>query len=105
MKNFHMKVELINYWLPLAKQEDHWDNLITAQVMQREDTVKWVDAIYLADGENQRAYDAELAKNKEITAKMQKIVDLETELALKEGQTIIRGRKNKPISVTKPPLT
>jgi hypothetical protein len=33
---------------------------------------------------------------------MQRVVDMETELALKEGQTIVRGRKRRPIRVIKP---
>jgi len=37
-----------------------------------------------------------------MTKKMQRIVDMETELALKEGQTIVRGRKRHPLRVVKP---
>jgi hypothetical protein len=103
MLNFHKKVELNNYWLPMANQEDVWDTLIAAQTKRREDTTKWVDAIYLADAENQKTYDAELARDKENIARMQEIVDQETALALKEGQTVRRGRKNKPIWEKKPP--
>ena len=103
MLNFHKKVELNNYWLPIAKHEDDWDTLIAARTRRRDDTTKWVDAIYDADAANQKMYDAELARDKENIAKMQAIVDQETALALKEGQTIRRGRKNKPIWEKKPP--
>jgi hypothetical protein len=103
MLNFHKKVELSNYWLPIAKHEDFWDTLITARTQVREDRVKWVDEIYAAEAENQKKYDADLARDKENVRRMQEIVDQETELALQEGQTVRRGRKNKPLWVKKPP--
>jgi hypothetical protein len=64
--------------------------------------VKWVDAGRLCLRENHEAYENEQAKESETIRKMQRIVDLETELALKEGQTIIRGRKRRPLKVIKP---
>ncbi|KAH7397101.1 hypothetical protein BKA66DRAFT_408599 [Pyrenochaeta sp. MPI-SDFR-AT-0127] len=99
---FDMKIFLANWWMPICKQEDVWDDLIAAQVTMREDRVKWVDAIHLAERENQRAYDRDVGKDRTISRKMQRIVDLETEMALKEGQTIVRGRKKRPIRVIKP---
>lgn len=88
--------------MPICKQEDEWDDLLAAQLMTREDRVKWVDAVRLAEKENQGAYDRDVAKDREISRKMQRIVDLETKMALEEGQTIIRGRKKRPIRVIKP---
>jgi hypothetical protein len=103
---FHMKVMLANWWLPMAKQEDEWDALVNMQARRRvdgdEDGVKWVDAVTLSERENKDAYEHDQSKEREITRKMQRIVDLETELALKEGQTIVRGRKRRPIKVVKP---
>lgn len=105
MSKFHEKIELLNYWLPMAKQEDQWDTLITAQTREREDKILWVDAIYHANSENSKTYEAEAVKDREAAEKMQRIIDLETEFALKEGQTVRRGRKNKPLSVLRPPST
>jgi hypothetical protein len=99
---FHRKIELCNYWLPLARQEDQWDALMQAQLMRREDRAKWVDVIHEADKENQALYDEDMSRDKEIIRRMQRIVDQETGLALKEGQTIVRGRRKKPIRVLKP---
>ncbi|KAF9696021.1 hypothetical protein EKO04_005926 [Ascochyta lentis] len=99
---FHKKVELDNYWLPLAKQEDEWDTLMLAQLMHREDKIKWADAVSEAARQNYALYEEELANDREISQKMQRIVDEETELALKEGQEIVRGRKKAPIRVLKP---
>lgn len=100
---FDTKVLLSNWWLPMCKQEDEWDMLINAQLKEpEEDTVRWTDAIRLSERENQEAYEKDLRKDRETTKKMQTIVDLETELALQEGQTIIRGRKKSPIQVIKP---
>jgi hypothetical protein len=106
-----MKVILANWWLPMAKQEDEWDALIDAQAGKRIDSheengtdrVLWTDAVKLSERENQAAYENDLAKDRELIRKMQRIVDLETELALKEGQTIVRGRGKRPIKVIKPP--
>lgn len=99
---FHDKIELGNYWLPLAKQEDEWDALLTEQLMQKEDNIEWAKAV--SDAERQLgAQHAEwMANDKEITRKMQRIVDIETELALKEGQAIVRGRRKAPIRVLRP---
>jgi hypothetical protein len=101
-----MKVMLANWWMPVAKQEDDWDAMVNMYAYRRvdgdEDGVKWVDAISLSERENKDAYDRDQTKERETTKKMQMIVDLETSLALKEGQTIVRGRKRRPIKVIKP---
>ena len=102
IERFHRRVELQNYWLPLAKQEDEWDTLMTAQLRKREDNIKWTDVVHEAEKQNGAIYEEELAKDKEIIKKMQSIVDEETKLALKEGQEVIRGRKKAPIRVLKP---
>ncbi|KAH6860970.1 hypothetical protein BKA58DRAFT_392546 [Alternaria rosae] len=99
---FDTRVLLENWWLPICQQEDVWDVLITAQLREREDTVKWADAIHDSARANQEAHEADIRKDRETTKKMQRIVDMETELALKEGQTIVRGRKRHPIRVIKP---
>lgn len=99
---FDTKVLLSNWWLPICKQEDEWDGLIDSQLEAREDDVKWIDAIKVSERENQEAYEKDVRKDREITKKMQRIVDLETKLALQEGQTIVRGRKRNPIRVIKP---
>lgn len=108
---FDQKIELANWWLPLAKQEDEWDTLINtckgkdvdAEDGAQGDGVRWTDAVTASEENNLRMYYAEQAKSEELRRKMQRIVDLETKLALQEGQTIIRGRKKKPIKVIKPP--
>ncbi|KAI8936533.1 hypothetical protein NX059_006937 [Plenodomus lindquistii] len=99
---FDKKVLLTNWWLPLCKQEDVWDTLINSQLQTFEDGTKWTEAVSMAIRENDEAHRRDLERDKEMTRKFQRIVDLETELALKEGQTIIRGRKKKPLRVIKP---
>lgn len=99
---FDTKVLLDNWWLPICQQEDKWDVLMNEQLKKREDTVRWTDAVRLSQSENQEAYEKDLKKDRQITRKMQRIVDMETELALKEGQTIVRGRRRHPIRVIKP---
>ncbi|CAO2650747.1 Nn.00g020390.m01.CDS01 [Neocucurbitaria sp. VM-36] len=99
---FDMMIFLANWWMPLCRQEDEWDERMNRQLMRREDGPKWVDAIQLSERENQEAYDRGLEKDREISRKMQRIVDMETELALKEGQTIVRGRKRRPVRIIKP---
>jgi hypothetical protein len=86
----------------MCKQEDEWDVHINSLLKKREDTVKWTDAIRLAERENQEVYERDMQKDRDITTQMQRIVDMETKLALKEGQTIVRGRRRHPIRVIKP---
>jgi hypothetical protein len=103
---FHKKVMLANWWLPMAQQEDEWDALVNMRAGRNVDGfdgVKWVDAVKMNERLNQEAYEKDQARDREIIRKMQRIVDLETEMALEEGQTIVRGRKKRPIRVIKPP--
>ncbi|KAF1837187.1 hypothetical protein BDW02DRAFT_491884 [Decorospora gaudefroyi] len=99
---FDVKVLLGNWWLPICQHEDEWDALMAAQLMRHEDTVKWTDAIQLAERECKEKYDKDVQKDRALSRKMQRIVDEETKLALKEGQPIVRGRKRHPIRVIKP---
>jgi hypothetical protein len=103
---FHMKVMLGNWWLPTAQQEDEWDALVNMRAGRSVDSddngVKWVDAVRLSERQNRDQYERDQANERETTRKMQRVVDMETELALKEGQTIVRGRKRRPIRVIKP---
>lgn len=99
---FDIRTLLANWWLPLSQHEDEWDALINEQLKQREDQTLWIDAIHMAAQKNQAAYEVEIGKDRDITRKMQKIVDSETKLALEEGETIVRGRRRKPIFVVKP---
>ncbi|KAF2030116.1 hypothetical protein EK21DRAFT_66280 [Setomelanomma holmii] len=103
---FDMKVMLANWWLPMAQREDEWDTWINMRAKRLIDGddggVKWVDAVRFSERENQEAYERDQVKERATTRKMQRIVDLETELALNEGQTVIRGRKRRPIKVIKP---
>ena len=75
-------VLLDNWWLPICQQEDKWDVLMNEQLKKREDTVRWTDAVRLSQSENREAYEKDLKKDRQITRKMQRIVDMETELAL-----------------------
>lgn len=102
VERFHRRVELQNYWLPLAKQEDEWDELILPQLRRREDKIKWADEVHLAEKQNGRIYEADLTRDALLIQKMQDIVDAETELVLKEGREVTRGRKKAPIQVLKP---
>jgi hypothetical protein len=103
---FHKKVMLANWWLPMAQQEDEWDALVNMRAgrnVDGSDGVKWVDAVRMNEKLNQAAYEEDCARDRETIRKMQRIVDVETELALQEGQTVVRGRKKRPIRVLKPP--
>jgi hypothetical protein len=90
----------------MARQEDEWDALVTEQagrkVDNNDDGVRWVDAVELSVRENQDAHEKDQTRDSELRRKMQRIVDQETRLALEEGQTIVRGRKRKPIKILKP---
>lgn len=90
----------------MAQQEDEWDALVNMRAGRNvdgdENGVKWVDALRMSERMNQEAYERDQARDREVTRKMQRIVDLETQMALEEGQTIVRGRKKRPIRVIKP---
>lgn len=72
------------------------------QLRQREDGPLWAYEMHVAEKQNGRMYEAELANDAELIRKMQDIVDVETELVLREGREVIRGRKKAPIRVIKP---
>lgn len=106
-KVFNTKVMLSNWYSPMAKQEDEWDALVNecaGRIIDGDDDgVRWVDAVRLSERANQEAYTRDLAYDKEVTRKMQRIVDLETAMALEEGQIIVRGRKKRPLRILRPP--
>jgi hypothetical protein len=106
INTFHLKVMLANWWMPMANQEDEWDALVEMHAGRGMDgdegEVKWVDAISLSERENREVYERYQLNERDTTRRMQRIVDLEMKLALKEGQTIVRGRKKRPIKVIKP---
>ncbi|KAF1911869.1 hypothetical protein BDU57DRAFT_460445 [Ampelomyces quisqualis] len=107
MNLFDTKVMLGNWWLPMARQEDEWDSLVNRRAGRnmdgREDDVKWVHAITASERLNQEVHERTQARDRATTRRMQRIVDLETRMALKEGQTVVRGRKNRPLRVIQPP--
>ena len=110
MDTFHARIELQNYWLPLARQEDEWDALLAAQARKEpeleervaEGEDRWVDEILKAIEENADVAEEWGRRDKGIMRRMQGIVDRETELALKEGREVIRGRVKAPLRVIKP---
>lgn len=102
IKTFDARVLLFNWWLPMCENEDKWDELISARFNRREDNVSWTESVNTALRLNQNAYTKDVAKDRSLIRKMQQIVDQETKLALQEGQTIVRGRKRRPIRVIKP---
>lgn len=101
---FDTKIFLNNWWKPMCQSEDVWDDLLRAQLNEGEEEGKWVDAIRLSLSHNHEAYRQENDRDKRLTKRMQYIVDKETELALKEGRTIVRGRRRRPLKIIKPPL-
>lgn len=120
-ERFHRSVLLSNYWIPIARQEDEWDDILYREVGIRDETGRggevkkvrdrgkhgakggmtkpggWVSVMLEAHEENWQAYEKDIATDKEIAKKMLAIVDEETRLAKLEGQTVVRGRKGKPI--------
>lgn len=114
MATFHARIELQNYWLPLAQQEDEWDALVAREAgkgMGLGDTDglrvvaaegKWVDVVLRAREENVDVYEEWLRRDRGIIKRMQGIVDQETALVLKEGREVVRGRAKAPIRVIKP---
>ncbi|KAF1951487.1 hypothetical protein CC80DRAFT_207945 [Byssothecium circinans] len=96
--NFDSRILFANYWLPLGRYEDDWDDILKRECgVGREGHMRWADPINEALRESNTAYDKILANDKCITRKMLKIVDEETKLAELEGQKVVRGRKGKPI--------
>lgn len=90
----------------MARQEDEWDAIVHEQAAGTVDNddgrVRWVDAVEFSNRENQDAHEKDQARDSELRRKMQEIVDQEMKLALEEGQTIVRGRKRKPIKIIRP---
>lgn len=105
IEKFHEKILFSNYWIPIARYEDIWDSLLESEcgfveehgTEQAVDESKWSDEILLAAKTNSAAYEQEMAADRGIAAKMTALVDKEKELALQEGQKIVRGRKARPI--------
>lgn len=98
-KVFDQKVLFVNYWLPIARQEDEWDDILERESgtqVTNKDERSWVSEMHFAIGENARVYEKRIAAGKEIARKMQNIVDQETTLALQEGVKVIRGRRGRP---------
>ncbi|KAF2182239.1 hypothetical protein K469DRAFT_586944 [Zopfia rhizophila CBS 207.26] len=95
IKKFDQKTLLLNYWMPLAKHEDEWDYIIRRELGGEGESVKWVDAVRKAEIENTIAYERDIARTREIAERMQRIVDSETALAIKEGQKVVRGRRRR----------
>jgi hypothetical protein len=106
METFHARIELQNYWLPLAQQEDEWDELVAAEgekgMEQGAEEGRWVDVVLKAREENVEVYEEWSRRDRGIVKKMQGIVDRETALVLKEGREVVRGRVKAPIRVMKP---
>lgn len=97
---FDRMVMFSNYWAPIARQEDEWDDTLRRELGFTEDTeddveVRWTNAVSDALSTNKRAHDRYIVVDKAIARNMQKIVDQETALALEEGQRIVRGRRRR----------
>ncbi|KAF2272576.1 uncharacterized protein EI97DRAFT_344271, partial [Westerdykella ornata] len=103
---FDRKVLISNYWIPIATQEDKWDEILQQELGFRDDPEAeedtWVGVFEQAYNDNTKQHEMHLKKDKAIAQKMLEIVDKETELALKEGQKIVRGRRHRPIRIISP---
>jgi len=113
IERFHQRVLLSNYWIPIAKYEDEWDAILrrecgfkgehdSGEVDGRgngapQRPAKWADVMLQAWEENADVFEKDLMTDKAIARKMLGIVDAETRLAKLEGQTVVRGRKGRPI--------
>ena len=102
---FDDKIMLQNYWNPIARFEDDWDEILRREFglveegeggnLKREDM--WVYEVKKAEVVNSELYERTMAKDRAIAAQMVRLVDKERALAKKEGQEVVRGRKGKPI--------
>jgi hypothetical protein len=106
IKIFDRKVLLGNYWIPISAQEDEWDEILETELgfTEKEETRtegKWVDEVEHAHSQNAKFHERDLRRSKAMAKIMLELVDKETELALKEGQKIIRGRPRPPKSKVK----
>ncbi|KAF2003356.1 hypothetical protein P154DRAFT_544016 [Amniculicola lignicola CBS 123094] len=102
-KRFGEKVLFMNYWLPIARAEDEWDDIMYREFgIVDQDWDKsgnrgtWGHALERAEKENLEAANRSRAKAKAVTVRMQRIVEEETKLAVREGVTVVRGRKGRP---------
>lgn len=102
---FHKKTLLLNYWAPLSNHEDEWDAILESECDFVEEGSRqygtfdplWVDEVNVAEYATRVTHDKDMEKTAETTARMIRLVEMETELAIREGQKIVRGRKTKPI--------
>lgn len=105
MKDFDDKILCSHYWVPLASYEDEWDLILEQQCgFDEEDAMghqgselTWSHEFGLWEISNVTNFKELIAKDNKIAEKMMRLVDKETELALQEGETVVRGRKNNPI--------
>ncbi|KAF2637945.1 hypothetical protein P280DRAFT_406034 [Massarina eburnea CBS 473.64] len=102
IKLFHDRVLLSNYWIPLGRQEDEWDELLEREfgvelMGSRSREMRWVDSMRKVLDENNAEHNAMMANDMATARRMTRIVEEETRLAIKEGQTVVRGRKRNPI--------
>ncbi|KAF1972857.1 hypothetical protein BU23DRAFT_466445 [Bimuria novae-zelandiae CBS 107.79] len=105
IKSFADKIMYANYWVPLARYEDEWDRILAERfgivearngyVWAQED--KWLHEIKVAEMAAQEDFERLNATDRWITKRMVELIDKETELAMQEGQKIVRGRKGRPI--------
>jgi hypothetical protein len=87
-KNFTERTLLSNYWLPIAGQEDRWDDILRDQTSleDAEPEVRWKTAVRDSFAENRIVYEKMISKDIMIAKKMQSIVDQEKILAAEEKQ-------------------
>ncbi|OAG12840.1 uncharacterized protein CC84DRAFT_1135894 [Paraphaeosphaeria sporulosa] len=103
--NFHDRILFLNYWIPLSNHEDEWDAILKRECgFVEKDTRKygtfdplWVYQVNIAEQANRAAHEKDIKKATETATRMTELIDKETELAIQEGQKIVRGRKTKPI--------
>ncbi|PVI08581.1 hypothetical protein DM02DRAFT_6491 [Periconia macrospinosa] len=99
-KRFHEKTLLSNYWSPIARQEDAWDDILETNCGVADDIdtgVRWIDQVDLACRNESKWYEMALAQDRAVARKMAEIVEEETKLAKQEGQRIQKGRRKKPM--------
>jgi hypothetical protein len=103
--NFHAKTLFQNYWIPLSRHEDEWDAILERECDfvgkdsrgNGSHNSLWEHEMIKQEKANRAAYDRDIKTSTEIAARMTELIDKETELAIQEGQKIVRGRKAKPI--------
>ncbi|OCK77871.1 hypothetical protein K432DRAFT_445032 [Lepidopterella palustris CBS 459.81] len=87
-KTFQQVVMLKNYWMPLAKYEEEWDDIVRRELRLGPSSsgVTWTSAVEDAMKDNALLVRQRRAKDIEMARKMQDIVDQETELARLEDE-------------------